>query len=65
MYKSESLYSSEILTLIRHGWKLVKITKNMIDKYLAWQLNNTLKKAVETAIITSPDVFAYMETIKK
>lgn len=65
MYKSESLYSSEILTLIRHGWKLVKITKNMIDKYLAWQLNKTLKKAVETAIITSPDVFAYMKTIKE
>ena len=65
MYKSESLYASEILTVIRHGWKLVKITKNMIDKYLAWQLNKTLKKAVETAIITSPDVFAYMETIKK
>ena len=37
----------------------------MIDKYLANQLSKTMKKAVETAIMTNPDVFAYMENPKE
>ena len=37
----------------------------MMDKYLANQLNKTMKKAVEAAIITNPDIFAYMENPKK
>lgn len=66
IYKSETFSTSEVLTVIRHWWKLVKITKNMIDQYLnqKW-LNKTTKAAVELAIATSPEVFAYMQEIKE
>lgn len=65
MYKSESFSTSDVLTLIRHWWKLVKITKDMIDWYLNWKLSGTTKTIVELAIATSPEVFAYMQEIKE
>ena len=64
MYKSESISTSDVLTIIRHWWKLVKITKDMIDWYLSWKLNGTTKNIVESAIAKSPEVFAYMQEIK-
>ena len=65
IYKSETFSASEVLAIVRQRWTVVRITKNIIDKYLANQLSKTMKKAVETAIMTNPDVFAYMENPKE
>jgi hypothetical protein len=65
IYKSENLSISEVLTIVRYKWKLVKVTKNMLDKYLSWWLNKTEKDVVEAVICTDPNVFAYLETIKE
>jgi hypothetical protein len=61
MYKSENLSISEVLAIIRHRWKLIRITKNMLDNYINWWLNKTEKDIVEIASWTNPNVFAYIQ----
>ena len=61
IYKSENLTISEILGIIRYKWKLVRITKNMLDKYINWWLNKNENNIVEVAIWINPNVFAYIQ----
>ena len=61
MYKSENLSTSEVLAIVKHKWKLIRVTKNMLDKYINWWLDKTEKDIVEIAIWTNPNVFAYIQ----
>lgn len=63
IYKSETLSTSEVIAIVRHWWKIVKITKDMLDQYPKWWLSKTANAAVEAAIATNPDVFAYITEI--
>ena len=64
-YKSESYVTSNVIATIIRNWKKVNITENLIKKYLNWEWSNTLNDAVETAIKTNPEVFAYVESLKE
>ena len=61
IYKSESLSISEVIATIKQKWKLIKITKNMLDSYISWWLNEAEKAVVEIAIWTNPYIFAYIQ----
>ncbi len=64
IYKSESLLASEIITTIQYSWRIIKITKNMLDKYIKWKLIKTDKNIIEAAIKLDPVVFAYIQELK-
>ena len=64
IYKSESIYAGEVVAIIRHSWKLIRITKDLIDKYINWWLSKTSKDMVEIAIRLNPDILAYIENNK-
>jgi len=65
IYKSESFSASEVIAVIKRSWKMIKITKDLIDKYLSWSLNKTTKATVEAAIRLDPNVFAYIQELKE
>lgn len=65
IYKSESFSASEVIAIIKRSWKIIKITKDLIDKYLSWSLNKTTKATVEAAIRLDPKVFAYIQELKE
>jgi len=64
IYKSEIFRNSEIITIISIWWKRIKITKNLIERYLKWELNQPKKNIVETAITIDPNVFSYIQSLK-
>jgi hypothetical protein len=64
IYKSESFLSSEIITTIKYSWRIIKVTKNMLDKYMRWKLTKTDKDIIEAAIRLDPIVFAYIQELK-
>lgn len=64
IYKSEGLLASEVIATVKHSWRIIKITKNMLDKYMRWKLTKTDKDIIEAASRLDPVVFAYIQELK-
>ena len=65
LYKSEVFPSGGAVTTINRKWRSVKITKNLIEKYLDWSVCETSKRVIEDAIKSDPEFLAYVESFNK
>lgn len=61
LLKNRSYTLSETLTTIQRNWKMVKITKEMVDRYCNWSASKTEELCINYAKKTNPEFFAYME----
>ena len=61
LYKSRSYTISETIATTVRNWKRVKITKEMIDRFIAWNAGKTEQVVINYAMKTNPEFFAYME----
>lgn len=64
IYKSENLLSSELIATVKYSWRIIRVTKNMLDKYMKWKLIKTDRDIIEAAIRLDPTVFAYIQELK-
>jgi len=62
-YKSKNYTSSKTLVIIRRHWKIVKVTENMVQKYLMNPEDPTINKIILDAKKQSPEFFAYMQSL--
>lgn len=65
IYKSEIFPSGNSVTTINTKWKNVKITKNLIDKYLDWSISDSSRRIIEDSIRSDSDFLAYIESLNK
>ena len=61
LLKSRSYTISETLATIQRNWKIVRITKDMVDRYCNGTASKTEEINVNYAKKTNPEFFAYME----
>ena len=62
-YKSTTYTASETLSVIRKNWRIVKVTKNMVEKYMNDPENKTLAWIIDAAKKQDPEFFAYMQSL--
>ena len=65
LYRTSVRATSETITEIRRNWKLVKITKDMVDRVLSWTANLTEIGNIKYAAKTDPEFFAYFESLRQ
>lgn len=65
LYRTSVRATSETITEIRRNWKLVKITKDMVDRVLSWTANLTEIANIKYAAKTDPEFFAYFESLRQ
>lgn len=64
IYKSENFPSGNSVMTVNKKWKSVKITKNLIEKYLEWSISDTSRHMIEDAIKSDPEFFEYIENYR-
>ena len=62
LYRSNSYTLSETLATIHRNWKTIKITQDMVDRFLKWNASKTEEINIEYAKKTDPEFFAYFES---
>ncbi len=65
LYKSENFPSWDSITTVSKRWKRVKITKNLIEKYLDWSIGDSSRVIIENAMKLDPEFFEYVESLNK
>ncbi len=65
LYRTGVRATNETITEIRRNWKLVKITKDMVDRVLSWTANWTEIANIKYAAKTDPEFFAYFESLRQ
>lgn len=61
LLKSKSHTISETLVTIKRNWKMVRITKEMVDRYFNGSASKTEEININYAKKTDPEFFAYMQ----
>ena len=61
LYKNTVYSTSKVLIEITRNWKKVKITEDMVERYLLWQASSTEEWNISYAKRTNPEFSKYME----
>ena len=61
LYKNTVYSTGKVLIEITRNWKKVKITEDMVERYLLWQASSTEEWNISYAKRTNPEFSKYME----
>ena len=60
--KSRNYTTSETLTTVTRNWKRVKITKEMVERFLSWMATKTEEICINYAKKINPEFCGYLES---